>query len=268
MYMDSAIVRGNRSSPARPARRLGWLLLLTAALLGAGLLGAPATARAEGTLITAVSTGDFHTCALTEAGTAKCWGDSGWWQLGNATNDPGPPPYFGQPPVDVCRTYDEAAQQCVALLDDVVDIRAGGLNSHTCALTGAGAVLCWGGNTNGALGNRAIPPCMLGQRRECSSIVPLGVTGLDAGVTAIASGPFHVCALTEAGGVKCWGNNAHGQVGAISNDFCPFVGDRCALEPLEVEGLRGPVTAIDLGEEHSCALISDGTVQCWGGQHR
>jgi alpha-tubulin suppressor-like RCC1 family protein len=74
-------------------------------------------------------------------------------------------------------------------------------------------------------------------------------------VTAIAAGLRHTCALTNAGGVKCWGLNDHGQVGTPG-----YVHSK----PADVAGLGRSVIAIAAGGFHSCALTRLGSVKCWG----
>ena len=120
---------------------------------------------------------------------------------------------------------------------------------HTCALTDAGAVLCWGSDDAGQLGNGVVP--------TTDQLIPGAVSGLSSGVTAIAAGNAHTCALTTAGAIRCWGYNPHGQLGAGSSN-------RIHATPVSVVGLVRGVTAIAAGGFSTCALTDAGAVWCWG----
>jgi alpha-tubulin suppressor-like RCC1 family protein len=160
--------------------------------------------------VAAVSAGGWHSCALTTSGGVKCWGLNAHGQVGDGT-----------------RTSASLPRDVIGLTSGVAAIAAGG--SHTCALTTAGAVKCWGRNAEGQLGD--------GTTTE--SLTPVDVVGLSSGVVAIAAGGYHTCALTAAGAVKCWGDNGYGAVGDGS------YADRSA--PVSVTGLNSGVAAIATG---------------------
>jgi alpha-tubulin suppressor-like RCC1 family protein len=127
---------------------------------------------------------------------------------------------------------------------EAVAIAVGG--DHTCALLSGGMAKCWGDNTYGQLGNGTMT----------STSTPALVSQL-TGATAIAAGGSHTCALLPDGTVECWGNNFNGQVGTGMTTTGGI------SMPLAVSNLTG-ATAIAAGNVFTCALLSDGTVECWG----
>jgi alpha-tubulin suppressor-like RCC1 family protein len=114
------------------------------------------------------------------------------------------------------------------------------------AAAAAGAV-SWGDNSAGELGNGTLT----------GSDVPGRVSGL-SGVRAVAAGGRHELAVLSGGTVVAWGDDTFGQLG---NGIASANGD--TEVPAAVPGLSG-VTAVAAGEEHSLALLSDGTVMAWG----
>lgn len=177
--------------------------------------------------VAAVSTGYSHSCALTAVGGVKCWGANSDGRVGDGTTT------NRNVPVDVS-----------GLTSGVSAISAG--NSHTCALTTSGGVKCWGQNIYGQIGD--------GSTTQRNS--PVDVSGLTSGVSAISAGSSYTCALTTSGGVKCWGENGFGQLGdgTATN----------SLAPVNVGGLSAGVISVTAGWNHVCALMTSGTVKCWG----
>ncbi|MEZ4673994.1 MAG: hypothetical protein R2932_07085 [Caldilineaceae bacterium] len=178
--------------------------------------------------VTALAGGNYHTCAVANGG-VQCWGYNSFGALGDGTNTP------SNVPVAVG-----------GLTANVSTVAVGA--SHSCAITNGGGVQCWGFNSSGQLGDGT----------ETSRSTPVNVGGLTSGVSALAAGTSHSCALTAVGGVVCWGSNRDGQLG-----------DGTAVDsslPVAVSGLASGVIAIAAGGNYSCALTADGRVLCWG-QH-
>ncbi len=190
----------------------------------------PVNVAGLGSGVTSVAAGWSHTCALTKAGAAKCWGSNDRGELGSGTG-------FSKVPVDV-----------VGLSSGVSDIALG--DRHTCAVTVGGVVKCWGRNFEGQLGD--------GTKENRAT--PVKTAALSSGAVAVAAGSEHGCAVTSGGGVKCWGKNTHGQLGDGTQT------DR--LIPVSVSGLKSGVIAITAGAAHTCALTSTGSVMCWGSNWR
>ena len=175
-----------------------------------------------------VSAGYHTSCGVTTTGEAKCWGNGDWGQLGNSSTE------RRLTPTTVTDLGSGAASIAVG-------------HHHTCAVTNRGGVVCWGLNDYGQIGfgTTSVRP-----------YVPVAVTGLSSGVVQVDAGYQHTCALTAAGGVKCWGYNGYGQLGDGTNEN--------RTTPVDVVGLTSGVVQIDLGYEYSCALLENGTVRCWG----
>lgn len=120
-------------------------------------------------------------------------------------------------------------------------------SGHPCVVTTSGGVRCWGQNNGGELGNGTFGGDVL---------VP-PATDVLTGVRQVAAAPQYTCALTVAGGVRCWGYNSDGQIG----DETPNATER--LAPASTDILEN-VRALSVGFVHVCALMTSGGVRCWG----
>jgi alpha-tubulin suppressor-like RCC1 family protein len=224
--------------------------------------------------VTSIATSQdyWHTCALVGQG-VYCWGDNGAGQLG------APSTFFcagnmpcNYTPYEVVGLDHQAqaistggTQSCAIVANGawcwgptpyrypgwnfgVTGIAVG--NAYVCALVNGG-VECWGFNNHGQLGDGTTTDRM---------DQPVQVSGLTSGVTAIAAGTSHTCAIVN-GGVKCWGFNQSGQLGTgVPQD--PLLPNFSTL-PVQVFGLTSGVTAIAPGGGHTCAIVNGG-VMCWG----
>ena len=189
--------------------------------------GVPVAVTGLSSGVSAIAAGESHACALMTAGGVQCWGDGLDGDLGNGLT-----------------AQSDTPVAVASLSSDISAIAAGG--AHTCALTTSGGVQCWGDNQYGQLGNDS----------TINSSLPVPVMGLSSGVSAIAAGLYHTCALTMSGGVLCWGDNEVGELGNESTTNSSV--------PAAVMGLSSRVTAIAAGFYHTCALTTSGGVECWG----
>lgn len=176
-----------------------------------------------------ISAGELYTCTVGTDGSVRCWGDNNFGALGGGQSAARPSPTLvsGLPGAAI----GVAAAQ--------------GTGSHTCATLVDGRAFCWGEGSHG----------MLGDGTTESRSAPVAVVGLSNART-VAAGQRHSCALTAVGGIYCWGDNTRGQLG---NNNWPVQ----SVTPSPVPGVVDAV-AISTGHEHTCAILSSGTVKCWG----
>lgn len=174
-----------------------------------------------------LAAGLAHACAVDAAGQARCWGDGTHGQLGD-TRLPG------------------SASPGTVDGPRLVSLYASRGGNHSCGLTAAGAAWCWGRNDKGQLGNGT----------TTDRTAPVQVSGLDSGVASLALGSQHSCALMKNGSVKCWGDGANGRLGTGSN--------AARLVPADVSGPAVSATAVGAGAAHTCVVTQDRKLQCWG----
>lgn len=169
-----------------------------------------------------------HSCGLTDAGEAYCWGFNPSGQVGVPASAP------VEIPVAV-----ETDLQFQAV--------SGGFN-HTCGLATDGTAHCWGSDAfvKGPDGDRG---------------ATLAEIGTDLSFERMDSDGWHACGVTDAGDIYCWGSNEFGQLGATSADTC---GEKaCSLEPIRVDSDLS-FSDVATGWRHTCALTESGAAYCWG----
>ncbi len=189
-----------------------------------------------------IAAGYEHTCALLSDANVRCWGHNYPGQLGYShTNHIG----------------DDERPASVGNVDvggSVTQIAAG--YKHTCALLSGGAVKCWGDNRVGQLGYEHTHNIGDDER-------PASVGNVDVGgeVIQIAAGAFYTCALLSDANVRCWGYNSSGQLGYGHRNH---IGDDERPASVGNVDVGGKVIQIAARETHTCALLSNAKVRCWG----
>jgi ELWxxDGT repeat protein len=192
----------------------------------------------------AVSAGHGHTCAVLDNGGLKCWGGDYYGQLGDGGANPVAGNY-----VPLSSAIDLTYQTGAYSSYSAVEVIAG--YQHTCAILNNGDLKCWGRNNNGQLGvgsnsDRGLP----------GSAIDLG-TGRTA--VAVAAGNYHTCAILDNGDLKCWGSNYYGSLGDGTNT------DTNAPSSTAIDlGTGRTAVAVSAGHYHTCAILDNGDLKCWG----
>ena len=181
----------------------------------------------------ALSSGTWHTCAILDNGAVSCWGEGGYGQLGNG---------------GISDKTSPTLTSSLGTGRTAVALSSGAY--HTCAILDNGAVSCWGRGTDGQLGNGA----------TSDKSTPTLTSSLGTGRTAVAlsSGGFHTCAILDNGAVSCWGDGDYGRLGNG--------GSSAKTTPTLTSSLGTGRTAVALssGRFHTCAILDNGAVSCWG----
>jgi alpha-tubulin suppressor-like RCC1 family protein len=190
-----------------------------------------------------VVAGTEHTCILLQGGAVRCWGSGLVGKLGLGNTN-----FIGDNELP-------SSVGAISLGGAVTQLAAGAI--HTCALRNDGSVYCWGSGTLGKLGygNTNI----IGDNESPLSAGPVSI---GAPVTQIAAGWEHTCAVTDQNTVRCWGNGASGRLGYGN---VTTIGDNELPSSVGSVNLDGNLAStLSIGQAHSCALLDNGGVRCWG----
>jgi alpha-tubulin suppressor-like RCC1 family protein len=196
--------------------------------LGAMLsLSVPAQAAALGPW-RQVAASTWHTCAINTGNSLYCWGNNDSGQIGNGTS--------GGNQLNPFRVAAAGVWSSVSAGD-----------SHTCGITTAKNLYCWGNNQYGQIGNGNT------SNTPQLSLYRVGAAGVWSSVSA---GGGHTCGITTAKSLYCWGRSEFGQIGAGSNGSSEPT-------PLRV-GAAGVWAVAEAGENHSCGVTTAKNLYCWG----
>ena len=236
-----------------------------------------------------LSMGEQHVCAVLDTGVLKCWGRNNFGQIGTGSSGDVKTPTTisvgsGRTVTSVylgfhhtCAILDDQSVKCWGRNEDgelgvgstttsfntPQTINSLGTNRHavslalgegfTCALLDDGSIKCWGQDNEGQRGDGGGYGSDIRSPPSSTITLPAGRTA-----TQISAGRFHVCALLDDASVVCWGKNANGQLGDGSTS------DRTAPVATSSFGTGHSVSFVSAGYDHTCALLTDGGVRCWG----
>ena len=200
--------------------------------------------------------GESHTCVVLNGGELKCFGSNAVGQIGS-----GGTTTLGDSALEM---GDALVAVNLGTGRTVRSVSTGTV--HTCALLDNGTVKCFGEGDNGRLGYASTSD--IGRASAAmGDALPAVDLGTGRTATQLATGAAHTCALLDNGSVKCWGLNDDGQLGVgdtdARGDGAGEMGD--ALPAVSLGLASGvSVTGISAGDAHTCVLLSNGAVKCWG----
>ncbi|MGI9315278.1 MAG: thrombospondin type 3 repeat-containing protein [Luminiphilus sp.] len=193
--------------------------------------GSTPAAMSSSLVFTSVEAGRSHSCGLTAAGTAYCWGANQNGELGNGFGG-----IASAPPVMVLGGHTWAV------------VRPG--SSSTCGVTTGGNGYCWGKNGQGQLGDGT----------TTGSLVPVGVSAGETWAT-IDPGGTYACGVTTSGAGLCWGNNFYGNLGNGSKHNSTNV-EQTSRTQISGGYAWAAIEATDGG--YTCGVTTAGAAYCWG----
>ena len=221
--------------------------------MGASLL---AVDLGPGRTVKSLVAGYTHNCVILDTDAVKCWGANSNGNLGIGSASLG----MGDAPNELGNklpTADLGSGRVAKLL--------AASEVHSCAVLDDDTLKCWGGNFDWQLGlgdtlSRGDAPNEMGNS--------LPTVYLGVGLAATAAGRYHTCAVISSGLLKCWGDNAAGQLGLgdTIDRGTPF-NPMATLPPVNV-GPGLSVKAVAAGAKHTCAIVDDGRLKCWGKNDR
>ncbi len=224
-----------------------------AALVVAGDVAVNPAMKPIGQLLS-VATGHRHSCAILEDRSLACWGSAANGRLGEGTDGAQSAAVRTPQPVRAAE-WGNASHQV-----PVHTVAAG--DAHTCAVLGDGSLWCWGAGSFGQLGLGVFTRSVVYPQR----IRPAawGNGSYQVQVISVSAGDFHTCAVLGNGSLWCWGRGYDGQLGVGGSGSLAYSEPRQVLPTAWNQSYDLHVAAVSAGSAHTCAVLVDGSMWCWG----
>jgi len=214
----------------------------------------PAISFAAGRTPTAVVAGAQHTCALLDNAQMVCWGTNSHGQLGQGS-------------VSTIGNRAAATVAATPTIDmgtgrSVIAMSAGDL--HTCALLDNATVKCWGASANGRIGSGNTFDIGDEPNEVGNALIAIDF-GEGLGAVAVSAGGSHTCVLLSNAHLKCFGDGTDGRLGyGNQNNLGDGSGEMGNALPTVDLGTGRSVLAVSAGVAHTCAMLDNAAVKCWG----
>jgi alpha-tubulin suppressor-like RCC1 family protein len=197
----------------------------------------------------AIAAGKYFTCALLDNFAVTCWGANTGGQLG-----------LGD-------TTERTSPTALAAIDFGSGLTARALSAgddHVCAILGDGALVCWGGAGNGRLGSGGTSNIGDGTNEMGTKLAAVSL-GSSSTAIAVSAGQAHTCVVFTSTEVKCFGNGGSGRLGVGNqNDLGDSPSEMGTALPAINLGTGRTALAVSAGAEHTCALLDNAALKCWG----
>jgi len=250
-----------------------------------------------------LAAGGNHTCAVMTSGSVKCWGAGVSGQIGNGanTNVNNTPTAVSlittaskvSAGVGFTCSTDQNGLKCWGLGTNgslghnaftssnvPVGVSGGGValptsytaiasgKAHTCAIS-SGSVLCWGSSSVGQVGYGAVSgttPNFIVSANPQKFATPVNFADVrhSQNFSQVVGGQTHSCGITTGGAVYCWGQANRAGNGSSSTLMVLNTLQLASVQATGIDGTVGTATHLAAGKDHTCAVLSDGTIKCWG----
>ena len=212
--------------------------------------------------IKSITSGDYHTCAVSNNNNVYCWGYNVYGQLGDGSTT------SRYTPVQVLKGAAVSGDNDGTYLSNMKSISAG--RYYTCAVSNNNRLYCWGRNDWGQLGDGSDDDKTTPVRVVEGEMIhdpDVGIDGYHSNIKSVSAGDTHTCAVSNNNNIYCWGANFYGQLGdnSTTSSYTPVWVFKGEAASGDTEGtFLTNINSIVANQSHTCAVSNNNNVYCWG----